>query len=72
METETISGTGTFGNSAATDHIMENTPMKKIFIPDQLCNPDFRFVPLRPKGQPVGKDKKGNQTFSNGKEPAQA
>lgn len=72
MKAETISGSGTFGNSAATDHIMENPPMKNVLIPEQLRHPDFRFVPLRPKGQPMGKDKKGNQTFSNGKEPAQA
>ena len=38
MKAETISGTGTFGNSAATNPIMEDTPMKKIFIPDQLCH----------------------------------
>lgn len=72
METENISGIGTFGNSAATNQIMEDTPMKDTLIPNQLHNPEFRFVPLRPKGQPMGKDNKGNMSFSSGKEPAQA
>ena len=37
-------------------------------IPAHLCDPAFRFVPLRPKGQPVGKDNRGKPVHSTGKE----
>jgi hypothetical protein len=46
--------------------------MEKTIIPEQLKNPEFRFVPLRPKGQLMGKDNDGNEIFSTGKEPSQA
>lgn len=72
MDNIANTGTGSYSNPAITLFASKDTTMKQTLIPGQLHNPDFRFVPLRPKGQLMGKDKKGNEIFSTGKEPAQA
>jgi hypothetical protein len=71
METKNYQTLGDSGNPALTNY-NKDTTMKQTLIPGQLHSPDFRFVPLRPKGQLMGKDKNGNEMFSTGKEPAQA